>query len=481
MLIGQLLVASGYVTDEHIRAALERQKTAGGLLGENLIALGALTDEQLKKVLAHHPIAPRTIEGTDVSPSLLLSLAIKALYVLGRETTSQVADALNLSTGIATTLLETARDRGLVEVLGSLSGNLASELRFSLTDKGKAWAADALDQSQYVGSAPVSLETYRRQIERQSIRSERINHAILLNQLSSLVIPAEMLEELGPAVNSGRSMLLHGPPGNGKTSIAVAIGKSFQGMVYVPHAFEVDGQIIKVFDPTLHEPIEVESDSVVSLRAGSHLRKEEFDRRWVPCRRPVMIAGGELNLSMLDLVFNPFAKFYEAPLQVKAMNGVFVIDDFGRQSVDPKQILNRWIIPLEKGVDYLALHTGKKFLLPFNELVIFSTNLSPKELLDEAFLRRIPYKIEVGHPSTEDFVRIFRMVSAEKQVEVTDDVLEYLYESFYSKHGVPFSGYHPRFIIDRVVDRCQFANQPPRLDQELVDYAVRNLQIFDAA
>ena len=289
-------------------------------------------------------------------------------------------------------------------------------------------------------------------------------------------------------MNSGRAVLLYGPPGNGKSSIAEAIGASFTGIVYIPYAIEVDGQIIKVFDPTVHqiagedeEPEEkvsalIDGDDVIN-DDDVPLRKEDIDERWVGCKRPVMITGGELTLDMLDFRYDTTSKFYEAPLQVKAMNGVFIIDDFGRQAVEPKELLNRWIIPLEKRVDYLALHTGKKFLIPFDELVIFSTNLSPSDLMDEAFLRRIPYKIPMERPSVDDFIQIFVKVCEDKKIELPEDLLDYILDSFYKKKGEKLASHHPKFIVERIIDKSRYTGGVPNLDHASVDFALRNLAI----
>ncbi len=235
--------------------------------------------------------------------------------------------------------------------------------------------------------------TFVERIQRQRITNERVDQAAIEKAFGDLIISEEFIHRIGPAVNSGRSILLYGPPGNGKTSVAERIGSIFNDTIYIPYCFEVEGQIIKVFDPGIHKRIERKTDGAATLR------RQDFDQRWVPCRRPFIVTGGELTLEMLDLSFNALAKFYEAPLHIKALGGIFTIDDFGRQLVSPEALLNRWIVPLESRVEYLKLHTGKSFSLPFDELVVFSTNLAPRDLMDPAFLRRIPYKLEIGGPT----------------------------------------------------------------------------------
>ena len=482
MLLGDLLVANGVVSREDIREAIERQKTVGGLLGENLVALKVVTAEQLQEVIATFPDPPKNIADTGLKASFIENLALKLMYVHSYETPTEVAAALKLSATITNEVLDTARDKGLLEVLGSSGAMLASELRFALTGKGREWAIEALEQCQYIGAAPVPLSAYCDQIERQAMSTERVGQDVLTRNVSHLVLPDGFIDHLGPAVNSGRAVLLYGPPGNGKSSIAEAIGASFEGIVYIPFAIEVDGQVIKVFDPTVHDIAGEEEEPKDKVRAivdddDVPLRKEDIDERWVGCKRPVMITGGELTLDMLDFRYDTTSKFYEAPLQVKAMNGVFIIDDFGRQAVAPKDLLNRWIIPLEKRVDYLALHTGKKFLIPFDELVIFSTNLSPTDLMDEAFLRRIPYKISMERPSVEDFIQIFVMVCEDKKIELPEDLIDYVMESFYKKQGEKLASHHPKFIVERIIDKSRYTGGVPNLDRVSVDFALRNLSI----
>jgi predicted ATPase with chaperone activity len=395
---------------------------------------------------------------------------LKFMYVKSLETASELSADIKLPANIIGELLEQAKEAALVSVLGAAGFSMTSELRYELTNQGRERAQDALSRSQYLGPAPVPLADYIARITRQRVADERIDRDELKRHASHLVLPPGLLDELGPAANSGRAMLLYGPPGSGKTSIAEVVGETFKGMIYVPYAVEIDGQIITLYDPTLHEKVGGQPQGM-----GGSLLMEATDARWVPCKRPVVLAGGELSLDMLDLRYSPEAGVYEAPLQVKAMNGIFVMDDFGRQLVQPRDLLNRWIVPLEKRFDFLHLNTGKKFLLPFDVLVVFSTNLAPEDLMDDAFLRRIPYKIHVGVPTVEDYAEIFRRVCADSDLRIPSGMMDELVRDFYGKQKEPLASYHPKFLIDRVIDSCRYAGTPPYLDTQRLRGAWRNL------
>src|SRR4029453_15109179 len=324
----------------------------------------------------------------------------------------------------------------------------------------------ALSQCSYVGPAPVPIDAYRAQVAAQSITRDQITPAAMALALGHLVVPDGTIERLGPAANSAKAMLLYGEPGNGKTSIAMAIGTAFHQSIYLPYCIEADGQIIRLYDQSVHVLVEEESEPA---------RSRARDPRWLHCHRPVVVTGGELTIEMLDLSFDPIAKFYEAPAHVKATGGVFIADDLGRQRVQPHELINRWILPLERRIAFLTLHTGKKIELPFDQLVVFSTNTSPQAMIDAAGLRRIPYTFHVPVPTREEYAEILYQVQEQEGLALPDEGGPYLLDESYPNTGVAISSAHPKFVVDHVIERCRFSGVAPHIPLELVHDAVENL------
>ncbi len=474
MALGNLLLAKNLLNPGQLETALEHQRIAGGLLGDNLITLGFITRETLSEILLEPPAIPRSIGDTGLETHFLVNSVLKSIYVSSLQTVAEVSEQIKLSRGIIEELLNIAKRNGLVEVQGSTDTSF-TVLKYALPGLGREQAIEALRWCQYTGPIPVPLADYQFQVQKQTVTNERIDAEAISHCFSHLILPEEILRRLGPAINSGKALLLYGGSGNGKTSIAESLGKTFTQSIYIPYSINVDGQIIKVFDPAVHRELLSQPSSENNNKSPVYLRQADFDPRWVRCHRPVIISGGELTLEMLDLEFDPLAKHYEAPLQVKATGGVFIIDDFGRQLVRAQDLLNRWIIPLERKVDYLTLHTGKKFELPFDQLVVFSTNIPPEDLMDVAFLRRIHYKLRIDPPTVEDYKTIFHRVCEVHRLEVLDHILSYLLTSFYPKNTVTPSAFHPKFIVEHAIAVCNYEGVPPRLTLELVRDALANL------
>lgn len=411
------------------------------------------------------------IEETGLSPLWLQDLILKIFYFQGYLSGYELAEAIALPfTGVLAQLLETLKREKLVEVRASRGGLGAGAYEYGLTGEGVRRAREALERSQYAGPAPVPLQDYIRAMHLQSRKRLFVTPRVMRRALAHLVLSEKTFHRLGPAVNSGASIFLYGPPGNGKTTIARAIGNLvLSETIYIPFALYVDGQVITLYDSVNHK-LAPEEDST-PVGTGSLRSSLRRDPRWVRIHRPFIMVGGELTLANLDLIFDEVNKFYQAPVQLRANGGLLLVDDFGRQQVRPRDLLNRWIVPLENRIDYLTLHTGRKIEVPFDVLVIFSTNLPPRDLVDEAFLRRLRHKIYIGDPSYNDYREIFRRVAREKGVAYSDQGLAYLLQEWYIKRGRKLRASHPRDLCDQILDVARYRSVEPAMTKELLDQA----------
>jgi predicted ATPase with chaperone activity len=482
MAIGELLLAKNVIDEEQLQKVLQQQKIAGGRLGDNLVALGYITRGDLESILQEPPPLAKTVEQTGLDDNFLLNCLLRTMYISALQTIPELSQQIKLTRGVIEELLTFAKKEALVEIRGPSEKNY-NIMRYALTKAGKERASEALRRCEYIGPVPVQLETYQVQVQKQTITNEIVSIEKLKNSLSHLVLSEDVVRRLGPASNSGRAVLIYGAAGNGKTSIAEALVSAFEQPVYIPYAIEADGQIIKIFDLSTHVPFPSTTNTNGS-NGDSHpmfLPQLEYDPRWVRCRRPYIITGGELTLEMLDLDFDPHSKYYEAPLQMKAIGGIFVIDDFGRQRVRPHDLLNRWIFPLERKLDYLTLHTGKKFALLFDQLVIFATNFPPEEIMDPAQLRRVHYKLKINPPTAEEYKEIFRRICDSYGLEFSEEIMADLVNNYYIKHKVPFAGFHPKFIAEHVIAACNYLGTPPRITRQLLADSLENMVILPTA
>ncbi len=405
---------------------------------------------------------PTNLDTLDVPQSLVDDIILRYFFSYGKSTGNAIEKLIRLPFRVVDEFLARLQQEHLVEVRHGTGGLGRRGYMYAITDEGKNRARDAFERSQYIGPTPVPLEKYNESILKQT-RKEPISPLRVQQALSHLILPENFDRRIGPAVNAGTSLFLYGPPGNGKTTIAQSIGMLVAGSdpIWMPHAVTVGGQIIQLFDKLIHREVPSEPNP-------------NIDPRWRLYRRPFVIVGGELTLDSLDLRYDPVAKFYEAPLQMKANCGMFLIDDFGRQQVSPTQLLNRWIVPLETEIDLFRLQTGQTFEVPFKQLIVFSTNLDPEQLVDDAFLRRIQMKVGVFSPDEKMFFRIFVDMCDALGVPFDKQSFIYFLQEWYRKTGRPLQAVHPRDILKIVVSLCEYSGEPYHLTPALIDEACRS-------
>ncbi len=412
--------------------------------------------------------APKSVTETGLEESVLVDLVLKIIHQRGYARGVDISDVICLPfADVTEAIIDRIKEEKFVEVRGGQDFG-KSTMEYSLTERGRNKVLEAMSRNTYIGPAPIPFDRYKMAVEFQGIRNVTVTQDMMKEAMKDLIINPRVFSTLGPAANSGHSMFLFGKPGNGKTSVAERLAKCLGGHIFTPHAVEFAGSIIKVYDPIVHTKVESTvdpTDIAAKVRAGS------VDMRWVKTKRPFVMVGGELTLENLDLIYHEYSKFYEAPFQMKANTGIFLIDDFGRQSCRPQDLLNRWIVPLESRVDFLTLHTGQKVNVPFNELIIFSTNLEPKDLVDEAFLRRIKYKIGFESPTYEEMCKIFEAMCKLKNVAYSEEAVKYIWKRQYDEKKFEPRSVHPRDILGQIESIAKYYNVPPKLGKELIDRA----------
>ena len=411
-----------------------------------------------------HPKEPASLEATGLTEALVDSLIGKFLLGAHSAQGRQIAHAVSVPFSIIEKRLVALKTRRL---LTSTNVSAFGDFTFQLLEEGQKQAKQWLESCSYVGPAPVPLEQYVESVRAQSIMNQSVNRESIAAAFQSLSIDASILSRIGPAIRSGASLFLYGAPGNGKTSIAERIARAFGSSIWIPHALVIDGCIIKMFDVSYHQPIE-------TAACPSVLRTQGFDARWIRVERPTVVAGGELTLDSLEIRHDPATNISEAPLQLKANGGVLVIDDFGRQRVAPADLLNRWIVPLDRKYDLLTLFTGKRFASPFELLAVFSTNIEPKDLVDEAFLRRIPYKVSVIDPPEKEFRDIFRFVAEANGFPYSDQAVTQLITQHYESSERPLRRCHPRDLIRQLSSYCDYHELPHEMRGEWLTHVAQD-------
>jgi MoxR-like ATPase len=423
----------------------------------------ALPEEDLAGGSAPVMQPPESLKATGLSPTGVTDLVLKHLMRSGDITIAELSALVALPLPIIDALLAFLRSERLVEI--PRRGSFDGDVRYVLTDAGRVRVADAMRRNQYVGPAPVSLADYVACVQRQGVLEASVSRLTLETAIRNLVLPPELVVSIGAALNSHRPIFLYGPSGAGKTFLAEHLLDVVEGVVWVPHAIEIDGEIVQVFDPMVHRKIEA------ARPAGSLDRARQPDARWVLCQRPVVKVGGELTLEMMDLELDPVTRFYKAPLQLKANNGMLLLDDLGRQRIAPRELLNRWIVPLDRRVDYLSLHTGVSFQVPFDVMVIFSSNHSPTSLDDPAFVRRLGYKIRLDALDEAGYRRVLRQACERVDIEYEPAAADYVIDVLHRESGMPLMPAYPFDLVQKIRDRADYFEDQPKLTPEVLRWA----------
>lgn len=419
------------------------------------------------------PPVPESLDELGVQPALLEQLLVKFLYFRGELLGRELASLMGVTFSLIDDLLEMLKRQHYVGVKKSLGmGNMSGI--FVLTESGRNLAREFLMNNQYAGPIPVPLYQYTEVVRRQKLRDNWLSPKLLVEAFEHLVVEADILAQIGPAVNASKSFLIYGKPGNGKTALAESLFRVETEPIFMPYAIECQGNVIQLYDPIYHQKVE---DVTTQLSALS--TDLPWDGRWFKCKRPFIITGGELTLEMLDLSYNPHSKIYDAPFQLKANNGIYLIDDFGRQKVSPAEVLNRWIVPMERHIDYLSFHAGGKMTVPFEAFLIFSTNLKPEQLGDEAFLRRIQYKMFLRSPKQAEFTEIFERFAAAKELECAPEVTDAFVRKHYIEGTQPFRRCHPRDVLMHAIDIINFESLPRVLNEDVLDRAFNSCFVED--